>query len=81
MPLANTARLEAFARLIALGHPPVLAAKAAGYRNLRVAAAAKETVAVGAAHTSRPSLPPMSTEEEWGAEFATLIQRETTARA
>ncbi len=81
MPLANTARLEAFARLTALGHPPALAAKAAGYRNLRVAAAAKETVAFGAAHTSRPPLPPMLTNEEWVAEFATLIQRETTVRA
>jgi hypothetical protein len=40
MALANTARLETFARLIALGHPPVLAAKAAGYRTLRASRAA-----------------------------------------
>jgi hypothetical protein len=40
MPVANTARLETFARLIALGYPPVLAAKAAGYRNLRASRAA-----------------------------------------
>jgi hypothetical protein len=40
MPLLNTSRLEAFARLIALGYPPVLAAKGAGYRNLRASRAA-----------------------------------------
>ncbi len=40
MPLCNTARLAAFARLIAVGYPPVLAAKAAGYRNLRASRAA-----------------------------------------
>jgi hypothetical protein len=40
MLLANTVRLEALARLIALGCPPVLAANAAGYRDLRVSRAA-----------------------------------------
>jgi hypothetical protein len=34
-PLLNTHRLRTFARLIALGHPPAVAAKDAGYRNLR----------------------------------------------
>jgi hypothetical protein len=36
----NTLRLETFARLIALGYPPPLAAHAAGYRNLRASRAA-----------------------------------------
>jgi hypothetical protein len=40
MPLLNTARLETFARLIALGYPPVLAAKGAGYRRMRASRAA-----------------------------------------
>jgi hypothetical protein len=40
MPPSNTARLATFARLIAAGYPPVLAAKAAGYRNLRASRAA-----------------------------------------
>ncbi len=40
MPLLNTSTLAAFARLIALGCPPVLAAKRAGYRNMRTSRAA-----------------------------------------
>jgi hypothetical protein len=40
MLVSNTARLAIFARLIAVGYPPVLAAKAAGYRNLRASRAA-----------------------------------------
>jgi hypothetical protein len=52
MPHLTTARLATFARLIALGHPPVLSAKAAGYRNLRASRAAtrlpQQPAAVGA---------------------------------
>jgi hypothetical protein len=62
MPLLTTARLETFARLIALGYPPVLAAKGAGYRNLRASRAATrlaqppavgETKGPGAAATAK----------------------------
>jgi hypothetical protein len=52
MPHLNTARLATFARLIALGYPPVLAAKAAGYRNLRASRAA-----------TRLSQPPAAVDE------------------
>jgi hypothetical protein len=41
MPLLNTSRLATFARLIALGYPLVLAAKGAGYRNMRASRAAR----------------------------------------
>jgi hypothetical protein len=52
MPHLTIARLATFARLIALGYPPVLAAKAAGYRNLLASRAAtrlpQQPAAVGA---------------------------------
>ncbi len=67
MPLANTARLEAFARLIALGYPLVLAAKAAGYRNLRASRAATRLApqpAVGEAKARRGAA---AAEKEIGA--------------
>jgi hypothetical protein len=52
MPHLNTPRLATFARLIALGYPPMLGAKAAGYRNLLASRAAtrlpQQPAAVGA---------------------------------
>jgi hypothetical protein len=106
MLLVNTVRLEALARLIARGYPPVLAASAAGYRDLRVsrgatrlaprpamgeakarrgaAAADKETGSAGDAQSAPPPpplpLPPMLTEEEWLAKYATVLHRESPAR-
>jgi hypothetical protein len=65
MPLLNTARLEAFARLIALGYPPVLAAKAAGYRNLRARRASARLAqppALAAPKEPRAPQPPTAKE-------------------
>jgi hypothetical protein len=54
MQLFNTARLGTFARLIALGYPPMLAAKGAGYRNLRASRAATRLVQPPAAAPPEP---------------------------
>jgi hypothetical protein len=102
MTLCTTVGLASFARLIALGYPPVLAAKAAGCRNLRASRAATRLAphpAVGGPKKPRAPVkakttkaaddaPPMEwpparmpTEEEWMAEFAPLIERETGAPA
>jgi hypothetical protein len=48
MTLLYTPRFDAFARSIALGWPPVLAAKRAGYRNLRASRAMARLVTLQA---------------------------------
>ncbi len=59
MTHANTPRLATFARLIALGYPPTLAAHAAGYRDLRASrAATRLPPQPGAAETEAPQPAP-----------------------
>jgi hypothetical protein len=76
MPLLSSFRLATFARLIASGYPPILAAKGAGYRNPCASRAAARLARPRSAPAAvaRPALPPMMTEEEWLAEFAPLMR-------
>ncbi len=83
----NTSRLETFARLMATGSPPALAAKAAGYRNLRASRAATRLGrrpagpnGPGAAAEKAP-VEPMMSEAQWLAAFAPASSGETGRRA
>ncbi len=63
MTLLSTARLETFARLIALGWPPMLAANGAGYRNRRAGRTAARLAAPGVSARIAELAPPPETDE------------------
>jgi len=80
MRTLNSVRLEVFARLIGQDCPPPVAARRAGYRDLRARRAARRDAGdrepnPGDAPPSKSApFPPEMTEEEWLAEFGPMLR-------